>query len=295
MNRTNTGMIRPVLFTALLTGVVTASQAATINIPVTNPGAETGDLSGWTSSRQNWPIEDYAAVGNPLEAPEGTHYFELDLSVFPSDPLDFTNYFYPPTYSLSTGRFDLSAYNGILDDIFVAAWTRKSNFALVLEDWDTGATYEYEASQYLSINLVDASGNVFYGLGSGTWQPDAGWAWQDKNFSWWSQWDSRKDEIAAIDLELRIRISNWGSAYGTPDLNTIDSTTIDAAYYTWTGADGNSYSGLLSDFAGDQLPIIGFDGVELRVATVPVPAAFWLFGSGLVAMLGAARKKRVSA
>ncbi len=289
MNVPHMGMTRSVLFTAIMMGAVSASQAAIFDIPITNPGAESGSLVGWTSSQFNWPIDDYAAVISPPEAPEGDHYFELDLSIFPSDPLDFANGSYPPSYRLTQGRFDLSAYSGKLEDIFISAWTRNDNLALVVED-GTG-TYEYSLGQYLSIDLVDARGNIFYGLGNGTWSA-AGWVWQnDRNFSWWDQWDARKDEIAAIDIELETRISNWDSTYSGPQLKDIDPSTVIAAYYTWTGADGNDYSGLFSDYGGDQLPIVGFDGVELKVSAVPLPAAFWLFASGIVGVLGVARKR----
>jgi hypothetical protein len=36
------------------------------------------------------------------------------------------------------------------------------------------------------------------------------------------------------------------------------------------------------------------DVIEGSVSTVPVPAAAWLFGSGLLGLVGVARRKKVS-
>jgi len=34
-----------------------------------------------------------------------------------------------------------------------------------------------------------------------------------------------------------------------------------------------------------------FDNFSITASTVPIPAAVWLFGSGLLGMIGVARKK----
>lgn len=35
--------------------------------------------------------------------------------------------------------------------------------------------------------------------------------------------------------------------------------------YSWVGADGNHYSGDMNNYFGEQLPIVGFDDIELEV------------------------------
>ena len=285
-------MTCPLLLSATLAVASTGAQAASIDIPVTNPGAETGDLTGWTSTKTNWPTDDYSAINDSTESPEGAYYFGLDPSVFPSNALDFANGTYPPTYSLKSAKLNLPSFAGTLDDIFVSGWSRDSGLTLVLEDWDASAVYEYELRQVFSVTLYDASNNYLGGLGYYTWR-STDWAWAERNFSWWSQWDAKKDQISSIELRFETKISNWGPwDSSTPDLNTIDPSSIDDAYYTWIGRDGNSYQGSLADYSGDQLPVIGFDDVGLRITTVPVPAAVWLFGSGLVAFLSLGRKGR---
>jgi hypothetical protein len=45
---------------------------------------------------------------------------------------------------------------------------------------------------------------------------------------------------------------------------------------------------------GEQLLTIRADDVTLGVSAVPIPAAFWLFGSGLLGLVGISRRKKAS-
>ena len=46
-------------------------------------------------------------------------------------------------------------------------------------------------------------------------------------------------------------------------------------------------------FAGAPPPSLGQYGIEIsQIAAVPVPAAVWLFGSGLLGLIGIARRKK---
>jgi hypothetical protein len=40
------------------------------------------------------------------------------------------------------------------------------------------------------------------------------------------------------------------------------------------------------------VPLVNFDNIV--VSAVPVPAAFWLFGSGLIGLIGVARRKKAA-
>jgi hypothetical protein len=60
-----------------------------------------------------------------------------------------------------------------------------------------------------------------------------------------------------------------------------------------TGAQGNGYARITNDYL--TATTIGLsDGVALvrDISAVPVPAAVWLFGSGLIGLVGLARRKR---
>ncbi len=280
------------LLTAVVPLIAISVQAAPINIPVTNPGAETGDLTGWGTASTNWPDDDYSAVNNPVKSHSGSYYFGLNTAVIPVNPIDLVDGTYPPEYGMTSANIDLSVYNGSLADLALYGWGRTGNLTLVLEDYDVEGFYEYGFEQTFGVWLNDVNGNAFYGLGSVANGGDA-WAEEGGGFSWWSQWDAQKNNIYGVTVSLDGGFSNWGNAWGTPDLNSIDPLVIDNAYYTWTGADGTSYQGSdLSSFSGAALPIIGFDDVRLEVTTVPVPAAIWLFGSGLIGLAGLARRKK---
>jgi len=44
-------------------------------------------------------------------------------------------------------------------------------------------------------------------------------------------------------------------------------------------------------FAGEAFPVV-FPSMWVEIAPVPVPAAVWLFGSGLLGLIGVARRKK---
>lgn len=97
------------------------------------------------------------------------------------------------------------------------------------------------------------------------------------------------------------------SYYITPNGNVVDSREY--RYYrgtdnaTWyldgianrIGISGNMFSLNTADFSVNDitdvtLPTAG--GAWVSVSTVPVPAAVWLFGSGLICLIGFARRKK---
>lgn len=78
----------------------------------------------------------------------------------------------------------------------------------------------------------------------------------------------------------------------------------DALLYDWTFDDGSSGSGAIVthtyDLPGtytailtvvDPLGLLDFTTLEINVSAVPVPPAVWLFGSGLIGLIGMARRK----
>lgn len=105
--------------------------------------------------------------------------------------------------------------------------------------------------------------------------------------------------------------SSWGPLASV----TVDSLIFNGTDYT---ASVTAASGIASDGSGltggnitfapssiafvlaaetDQVTIVNAGATnymgDWKVATVPVPAAVWLFGSGLLGLIGMARRKRV--
>jgi hypothetical protein len=99
-----------------------------------------------------------------------------------------------------------------------------------------------------------------------------------------------------------MRVSTASAAVGGDTISAGDAlmtfsfSAIEAGTYNLfiTDADGTAPD----DLAGPVPPIppvsIPYDSVSanLEVSAVPVPAALWLFGSGLIGMVGVARKRR---
>lgn len=72
------------------------------------------------------------------------------------------------------------------------------------------------------------------------------------------------------------------------DVRIVDEGTEGAVWHSNAFA---GYAYLLRADGSRTLDFIAPDGHSIYVSTVPVPAAVWLFGSGLVGLLGLARRK----
>jgi hypothetical protein len=89
--------------------------------------------------------------------------------------------------------------------------------------------------------------------------------------------------------------------YGTPEMTfTADPLDFELTFYHLMSGGGffDSYSGLFD--AEDAPPGTGnqvngtWDGESLTITAVPVPAALWLFGSGLIGIAGFARQRKTA-
>ena len=162
--------------------------------------------------------------------------------------------------------------------------------------------------------LADSPNNVFkaFGPGSGATQSFAASEGDVFNMSGLGQ-DFIGDPLAAggkILLQIVFRDANGGFA-GTaaggnfaPGFNVFDSNAIEAGNATdniWTvlgvGTNGAPDNTASVDFNVLVLAPAGgagfFDSISAnQVNPVPVPAAVWLFGSGLIGLIGIARRRK---
>ena len=80
----------------------------------------------------------------------------------------------------------------------------------------------------------------------------------------------------------------WVLNDGTPDVQVVEEGTPGA---TWHPNSFGGYAFLLRADAERTLEFIALDGHSDYVSTVPVPAAGWLLGSGMLGLFGAARRR----
>jgi hypothetical protein len=79
-----------------------------------------------------------------------------------------------------------------------------------------------------------------------------------------------------------------GSLLGFNTTDIVCNSIIDE----WLGCTTNESVYILLDEYGFAPTVKNFKSKGLSVATIPVPAAVWLFGSGLIALVGVARRRK---
>jgi hypothetical protein len=100
--------------------------------------------------------------------------------------------------------------------------------------------------------------------------------------------------------DWRIRINDTVLTSG--NLSGSDSFTSSSPFDLLTGSGGAAAITDLSVSMGDIIALefisptsfATFNGVDLTITAVPVPTAIWLFGSGLLGLVGIARRKKAA-
>lgn len=112
-------------------------------------------------------------------------------------------------------------------------------------------------------------------------------------------WSVENNGIVESVLTLMGDLSGNRSSRGLllDDLDTTITPDVHVAAYLYDRADGTKYltQDYISTYYIQQLDTTG--GFEtgsflVRASVVPVPAAVWLFGSGLIGLIGVARRKK---
>lgn len=88
---------------------------------------------------------------------------------------------------------------------------------------------------------------------------------------------------------------NWNGNNDIAVLAVFDCTSGTGCVGQTIGADGNMFGGMQTPpFAGSVPAFNGTGTLSAGVSEVPVPAAVWLFGSGLVGLAGIARRRKAA-
>ena len=91
-------------------------------------------------------------------------------------------------------------------------------------------------------------------------------------------------------------LNHFGLAFESTSYNQLTSVTIDSTHPIFTGitslgsGNGQSILDLGTNPKADIVQLAVGQGVYAVVETVPVPPALWLFGSGLLGLIGIARR-----
>ena len=155
---------------------VSALALQMIEIPIVNPGAETGDMAGWGN-----PDGIYHVTNSP-DAPEGSHFFET------------TEYLGLQSRKM-TQLVDVGAYGGVIEDVILSASVAASIGDA--EPWP----YYYCAA--VSITYLNNSLDFLYGHGRLVGgQGDSAWCDTEAQASSHGNWENIRSSVAYIRIEL---------------------------------------------------------------------------------------------
>lgn len=235
---------------------ISPAYAVWVDIPIINPGAETGDLTGWTGP-------DFSAENLGSDAHDG------DWSFSSTGPEFFT-----------TLTQTIEIVPGSASDLKVSAWFKTSEYGGLDPDYipfkrigydvETDQEYTYYAGAILQW-LWYAGGSYVYGFGR--WAPYST-DWEETAMitdeSWINaKWLENRDAIDRIDLVIELTYSAFGDS-DVPDEQEIDE---------WRG------------WYEDEIPVFAADSVSLQFEPVPAPGALLLLASGIIGALAVRRAR----
>ncbi len=97
-----------------------------------------------------------------------------------------------------------------------------------------------------------------------------------------------EDNGTFLDVKFE-SVSDLGESFDDPML-TLNFNVIGSGSDMLIAAHHNASNSFVNANTSQEIPVI-FGGASYTVTAVPVPAAVWLFGSGLVGLAGVARRK----
>ena len=304
--RSNLLLNKKLAFLSLLSISISAHSASTTLFKVIGPNI-TDETSTWSAfdnlagGIQHYDIERYGANSTTATA------------VWAADSNTLTNYTGTYSHTFSTGIKNISADianqafavldNGELWQVssgtasnVTNTWSSFSNLSGGIQYFDAerygegsvGAfwaadshtltestgTYSHTFSETITSISADTTGQAFATLANGElWKLSSGVASNVTNA--WASFGALSGGIQHFDIE---RYGEGYTAVWAADSNTLTN---------YTGSRSYTFEDVITDISADTT-VQAFT----VVSAVPVPAAFWLFGSGLIGLVGFARRKK---
>lgn len=183
--------------------------SSVLDIPLVNPGAESGDLTGWVDASNRWH------VGQAYAAREGLSYFATDQ-------------FVSPTFGSLRQTVDVQAYTGqILDIEFSLSIAVDSGLAesTLAQGTDTWHFYAIPG-----LTLLSASGGFLYG-GGPSQVGGSEFIWRDRTLrlSTLSSWPTIRENVASISVSLSVGWYNPSTRQFSS--NPTGATVVDEPAY----------------------------------------------------------------
>ena len=108
-------------------------------------------------------------------------------------------------------------------------------------------------------------------------------------------WDNNIDvplNRTEMDTEISGRVFSGSDGFGATDGLALGNTTLGRVTYGLSNS-ANGQDWIRTQNEASDIPL-HFYAISGELTAVPVPAAVWLFGSGLLGMIGIARRKRAA-
>lgn len=246
--------LRTFVCTGALLVLATASSAATLEPKLDVPG-------------------DFPNTFH-MDLLSGTMYLD---SVYGGSMGGFT---FSPTGGLSQILFDAEEFDGVGVGYGTSQLTLSS-----INHWDIGSVHAFGYTGGFYIDGTGTGTLVDRGDGSGDWT---------LNIPLKAQWNGTLFDFTGFSLSTSASYTySVYDPYGGATENTINGVAMD--YFT-----GDAFlvgQAVVTDpnnpFYGIRITL-GINGNDPVLSSVPVPAAAWLFGSGLIALLGVARRRKAA-
>jgi len=189
--------------------LISTASAGWIAAPMTNPGAETGDLTGWSTYDNR-----FIAVSNATEAYEGDAYFFSEAARSTSNGVSFNQ------------TVDLSAYTGSIINVDISAAFQYETGQRWGYDADTDTNYLYNWDGTLIVNARNGNNGLF-GIGFGLASSDT-WDTTTISCNLRSDWETKRETLTCVNVTGQVmympvesgspgsyNIESWGEWVGT--------------------------------------------------------------------------------